>query len=91
MKYRTNFPSFLSDCFMLQIGTITGANAQGWYAEKQLFQALKLVAAAQQGISVSSSMPLMDLDLALPVLVTNNNIQLGMCNNYFFIYWLGLA
>lgn len=60
-----------------QIGHVCGGTNQGWYGRKELFVALKLVAAAQRGLPVRTESLFLGVDLPLPRLHTNNNTHYG--------------
>ncbi|XP_071538814.1 ralBP1-associated Eps domain-containing protein 1 isoform X2 [Panulirus ornatus] len=55
------------------IGHVCGGTSQGWYGRRELFVALKLVAAAQRGLPVRTESLFLGVDLPLPRLHTNNN------------------
>ncbi|KAK4308870.1 hypothetical protein Pmani_019461 [Petrolisthes manimaculis] len=65
--------SKLSTEVLTQIGHVCGGTNQGWYGRKELFVALKLVAAAQRGLPVRTESLFLGVDLPLPRLHTNNN------------------
>lgn len=54
-----------------------GGTSQGWYGRRELFVALKLVAAAQRGLPVRTESLFLGVDLPLPRLHTNNNTHYG--------------
>ncbi|XP_042882552.1 ralBP1-associated Eps domain-containing protein 1-like isoform X3 [Penaeus japonicus] len=65
--------SKLSPEVLSQIGHVCGGGSQGWYGRRELFVALKLVAAAQRGLPVRTESLALGVDLPLPRLHTNNN------------------
>ncbi|XP_042211037.1 ralBP1-associated Eps domain-containing protein 2-like isoform X3 [Homarus americanus] len=65
--------SKLSTEVLTQIGHVCGGISQGWYGRRELFVALKLVAAAQRGLPVRTESLFLGVDLPLPRLHTNNN------------------
>ncbi|XP_050697135.1 ralBP1-associated Eps domain-containing protein 2-like isoform X2 [Eriocheir sinensis] len=58
---------------LAQIGQLCGGAGQGWYGRRELFVALKFVAAAQRGLPVRAESLFLGVDLPLPRLHTNNN------------------
>ena len=60
-----------------QIAHTSGGVALGCYGRRELFIALKLVAAAQRGLPVAPESLLLGVDLPLPRLHTNNNTHYG--------------
>ncbi|XP_064101267.1 ralBP1-associated Eps domain-containing protein 2-like isoform X2 [Macrobrachium nipponense] len=65
--------SKLSPEVLSQIGQLSGGIDQGWYGRREVFIALKLVAAAQRGLPVRAESLSLGVDLPLPRLHTNNN------------------
>uniref|UniRef100_A0A0P4VS75 EF-hand domain-containing protein n=1 Tax=Scylla olivacea TaxID=85551 RepID=A0A0P4VS75_SCYOL len=65
--------SKLSPEVLAQIGQLCGGVGQGWYGRRELFVALKFVAAAQRGLPVRAESLFLGVDLPLPRLHTNNN------------------
>ncbi|KAK7080643.1 RalBP1-associated Eps domain-containing protein 1, partial [Halocaridina rubra] len=65
--------SKLSPEVLSQIGHLSGGVDQGWYGRREVFIALKLVAAAQRGLPVRTESLSLGVDLPLPRLHTNNN------------------
>ncbi|XP_076032732.1 RALBP1 associated Eps domain containing isoform X2 [Oratosquilla oratoria] len=64
-------PALPSEC--MEISNLSGGASQGWYGRRELFVALKLVAAAQRGLPVCTESLSLGVDLPLPRLHTNNN------------------
>ncbi|XP_068210812.1 ralBP1-associated Eps domain-containing protein 1 isoform X2 [Palaemon carinicauda] len=65
--------SKLSPEVLSQICQLSGGIDQGWYGRREVFIALKLVAAAQRGLPVRAESLSLGVDLPLPRLHTNNN------------------
>lgn len=65
--------SKLSHDLLTQIDHLCGGSKQGWYGRREVFLALKFVAAAQRGLPLRTESLALGVDLPLPRLLSNNN------------------
>lgn len=65
--------SKLSHDLLNQIDHLCGGSKQGWYGRRELFLALKFIAAAQRGLPLRTESLALGVDLPLPRLLSNNN------------------